>query len=284
MGNLILAGKPYKVDGLAITNFVDDPSLKAAPNDTGARRPSAWVRLIINHTTKGIPGGKNKTPQTIRPGAGKPGKARDVAHFYQTQASPNSADCIVGRAGEVVQIADLLTQMTWHATNVNPISVGNEGYQESDGAIYDAVLASMVTLSDAQCRLLGIQRQIHRPYRGGPFTRLAKGGLDCVGVFGHRDQTSSRGSGDPGDLLLDRLAGAGYEVFDFAAGEDRKVWAQRQEALGLVADGIPGPQTVTRLREEGYPHGIWTLKNVPGATAPALDVKALLCRALGCHT
>jgi murein L,D-transpeptidase YcbB/YkuD len=68
-----------------------------------------------------------------------------------------------------------------------------------------------------------------------------------------------RGAGDPGDHLFEKLRAAGFEAFDFEAGEDLRAWKQRQRSLGLQADGIPGQRTCQALRQAGHPHGLWTL-------------------------
>ena len=83
------------------------------------------------------------------------------------------AHCVVGRDGDVGQLADLFLTLMWHATGASPYSVGNELYQELDASIYEAVLDAAVVLIEWQCRLLGIQRQIHLPYRGGKIKSMA---------------------------------------------------------------------------------------------------------------
>lgn len=283
LSGLVIRGEVIPVPGLLVKNFLDDPAIALSPED-GRRRITGFVRSIIVHTTRGIPGKpKDTRRQHIVRGEGDYGAARQVALGYKRSKESNAADCIAGRArGELVQIADLVAVMTYHATTVNPYSVGLEMVQEPDGGIYEATLETAVTWIEAVCRLLGIQRQIHRPYVPfRPVPRLAHGGRRAVGVFGHRDQTDQRYAGDPGDAIFERLVDRGFEVFNFTAGEDLTVWAERQRKVGLDDDGIPGPQTVARLEELGYPHGLWTLE---GQTPePALDVKHLICRALGCR-
>jgi len=97
---------------------------------------------------------------------------------------------------------------------------------------------------------------------------------DVVGIVGHRDLTANRGSGDPGDALMDALAAAGCERMDFARRQDLLVWKQRQRDLGIVAaDGVPWPATVASLEAKGYADGIWQCG--PQALGPqALGQKA----------
>ncbi|MCG8420707.1 MAG: N-acetylmuramoyl-L-alanine amidase [Proteobacteria bacterium] len=261
MAGLIINGKEVDVEGVDIVNFVDRPDIALDRGDGGKRR-TKWVRMQIDHTTKGIPGGKNRKPQSIRPGKGPDRKADfSVVKMWRDDPRHSAAHCVIDADGSVVQLADLFSTKAFHASNVgvNEFSVGWEMFQEKDASLWEITLDIQVKLNIAVCRALGIQMQVHRPYRNGPLDRLMKGGSDCVGVFGHRDVTNNRGQGDPGDFIFDKLVEAGFEVFDFAAGEDREVWKERQDRLDLVPDGLPGPQTVARLKEAGYRDGIWAL-------------------------
>lgn len=283
MPGLVIDGVAHDIPGLIVRSWLDDKRLTRSPRD-GKPRSTKWVRMIINHTTKGIPGGKNHTPQHLIPGAGPAGKEFDVAEFWFNDPQASGAHCVVGRDGAVGQLADLFRTLMWHAMGASPYSIGNELYQEANAGIYEAVLDAAVILIEWQCRLLGIQRQIHLPYRNAPLKRLSTTPRAMTGVFGHRDQTSRRGPGDPGHLLMERLEAAGFEVFDFSKNEDRKVWAGRQAMLGVDDDGLPGPQTNHALRERGYPYGLWTLGEVTEPEPEIPDFIGILCRSLGCYT
>ena len=239
--------------------------------------------MQVNHTTKGIPGGRNQKPQYVKPGGVDKGKEFAVAKFWSGSSRQSGAHTVIDTDGSIGQLADLLWIAMYHAGSVNEYSVGHEIYQQGDGAIYRNTLRACVSLNLAVCKLFGIQFQIHRPYQG-PIKRLIRGGKDCVGIFGHHDQTSNRGPGDPGEFIKDMLVEAGAETFDFAVGEDRAVWRERQDDLGVVPDGIPGPQTTQALKASGYRYGIWALgKEQPDETLPAIpDIKSLLCTAFGC--
>lgn len=279
MSGLVIDGAEYRVPNVNVESFLGNPKLARGAEDGRARR-TRWVRMQINHTTKGIPGGRNRTPQVLRPGAG-PDAGRDerVASFWTNSPRQSGAHTIIDTDGSIGQVADLLTVAMYHAGAVNEFSVGHEIFQDSDASIWEASLRSCVAMNVAICQLMGIQLQIHRPYQG-PIRRLREGGKDCVGIFGHHDVTSNRGPGDPGELIKDFLVDAGAEVFDFSAGEDRAAWSERQRELGVVDDGVPGPQTVAALREAGYRDGIWALGK--GDSGTTFDVKHILCRALGC--
>ncbi|MCG8421444.1 MAG: N-acetylmuramoyl-L-alanine amidase [Proteobacteria bacterium] len=258
---LVIKNRVVPVSGVEIVDFLDVPGLALAPED-GQKRRTRWVRMQILHTTKGIPHHRNRTPQRVRPGAGpRDGRDRALASYWQRDPRSSAAHGVIDVDGSVAQLADLVLDKTFHAGNrgVNEFSIGWEMFQEGDGSLWESTLDAQVALVIAVGRAFGIQFQIHHPYTGATVPRLVDGGADCVGVFGHRDVTSNRGHSDPGDMIFDRLMDAGFEAFDFSAGEDREVWKERQEQLGLVTDGIPGPQTVARLREAGYRGSIWVL-------------------------
>jgi len=142
-------------------------------------------------------------------------------------------------------LADLATIAAFHATSANRFSIGLEVYQERGGRIYQGAIDTAVKIIDAICAAFLIPRQIPHAYHGQPLARFSGGGSDLVGVFGHRDQTTRRGAGDPGDYIMAALAGVGYERYDFDRGQDVDMWRKRQDALGVKSDGIPGPKTMT---------------------------------------
>jgi hypothetical protein len=268
MPGVVINGQQVEVPGLVVANWHDDPRLrlrigeKGQHNDGRARR-TKWIRSIILHTTKGIPGGRDNRPQKILPGVGPTGsRAEAVASYWSTSDLASGAHLVCDFDGSWVCLADLATECAYHATTVNDVSIGIEIYQGSGAELYEGQLDSVVAMVDFLTARFGIQRQIPHQYRG-PIPRLVEGGADCVGVFGHRDQTHRRGAGDPGDEIMRKLAAAGYEQFDFAGGEDLRIWSDRQRTVGgqvgskLLVDGVPGPATVTALRQLEHPAGLW---------------------------
>jgi hypothetical protein len=268
MPGVVINGEQVEVPGLTVSNWHDDPRLrlrigeKGKTNDGRARR-TKWVRSIILHTTKGIPGGRDTRPQQILPGRGPIGsRAEAVASYWSTSDLASGAHLVCDFDGSWVCLADLATECAYHATTVNDMSIGIEVYQGSGAELYEGQLDSVVAMVDFLTARFGIQRQVPHAYRG-PIPRLVEGGADCVGVFGHRDQTHRRGEGDPGDAIMQKLAAAGYERFDFGAGQDLAAWRERQGSLaaagrlGLLADGIPGAKTVAALKAAGHANGLW---------------------------
>jgi N-acetylmuramoyl-L-alanine amidase len=261
----VIDGSNEVVAGLQCASWRDKPAIpRLSVGGDSRTRSTKWVRGIVLHTTKGIPGGHDKRPQVIRPGLGTDrGDDIKVAKFWSTEARPSGAHLVVDRDGSIVCLADLLLEAAYHAGPVNDVTIGIEIYQGSDAELYDGQLEVVVRLVDWLTRRFGIQRQIPHHYGGHPITRLAAGGRNLVGVYGHRDVTDRRGAGDPGDEIFRRLAAAGYERWDFGAMSDLLAWRERQVALAaeshqaLDIDGIPGRGTRDVLASLGRPHGLW---------------------------
>ncbi len=227
-------------------------------------RSTKWVRGIVLHTTKGIPGGRDRRPQVIHPGMGAASEY-DIkcARYWSSSTELSGAHLVVDSDGTIVCTADLSSECAFHAGPANDVSIGVEIYQGDDAGLYADQLEVVVALCDWLTRRFGIQRQIPNRYRGRPFTRMAAGARNVVGVYGHRDVSDNRGHGDPGDAIFERLAAAGYERRDFEVGEDLEVWKGRQNMLAIETglrldlDGIPGPGTQKALLAAGRRHGQW---------------------------
>lgn len=246
---LILSGKQVETPFVS-KSWLDEVSARIGPKDR-ANRTTTWIRGITLHTTNG------SAPQPIKPGAGRSGAALQNIFYWNSSSSYASSHLLVDRDGVVFQTADLIAEQTWHATSVNNVSVGVEICQGSDGSLFQKQLDVVVSMCDWLTAQLGIQRQVPLAYTGKVISRLSSGGKDVVGVYGHRDQTSNRGKGDPGDAVMDALVAAGYERFDLEAGADKAAWQQRQKTLGITADGVPGPATLAALKAAGYADGMW---------------------------
>jgi hypothetical protein len=273
---LVIGGKRVQVPGIDVVNFHDDPRLSLDPFDMRHRtqRELGWIHLYVMHTTGGIPGGTDLRPQLIKPGLGASsgGGARIVASWTHDKKRPGGAHLVTDFDGKHYCCADLLTTAAYHAERANGCSVGHEVIQgHGQAELYEGQIAAAVQLCLWVCRLLPtpIQWQIPKPYSDKPVFRFATSLgsntpplTDVVGIVGHRDLTTNRGEGDPGNALMSELGRAGCEQFDFDAKEDLAVWKLRQAQLGLAEpDGIPGPQTVSALTRVGHPDGIWRLSS-----------------------
>jgi hypothetical protein len=255
-GGFLAGGLVHTVDGLEIDNPSTASWCKLGGEDYRRRR-STWIRSVIIHTTKGI------YPQHAIPGAGPGGKDEDVANYWRLSGEgkkrQSAAPLVVDTDGTVGCLADLVSTCAYHAGLSNDFSIGIEMYQLSDGGIYEATLAATVRLVRVLCDLLSIPFQIPHAYRG-PLYRMLPGGKDCVGVFGHRENTHDRGRGDPGDHIFAELELEGAERLDFERGEDIEAWSRRQRKLNamgetLTVDGLAGPGTMRALRRHGFASG-----------------------------
>lgn len=257
-----------EIPELKTTSWKEDPRLEIKAPEDGRLRKNQWgVRQIILHTTKGIPGGKDKRPQQLRMGmgpftdAGVRGAAYCRIH-YKDRANSGGYHLTVDADGSVSQHMDLGKFVAYHAHTANEFSIGVEIFQGLQAELYQAQMDAVVKLCDWLTRKFQIQRQFHLPYMG-PIPRFdaSHRGGNCVGIFGHRDVTNKRGPGDPGEFPFFALRSAGYEQWDFNDGEDLRIWANRQAALNLPKksrDGVPGPETCRALVAAGYLNGLWT--------------------------
>jgi hypothetical protein len=264
----VVEGNREDVDGVPSTSWMEDPTHvpRLGLGQDARQRSTRWVRGIVLHTTKGIPGGRDHRPQLILPGLGPSiGAAEAVARSWSRDPRQAGAHLVVDHDGTVVCVADLVLDRAFHAGTVNDCTIGVEIFQGSRAELYEQQLAQVVRLVDWLTVRFGIQRQIPKRYMG-PITRLMAGGRDVVGVYGHRDVTDRRGSGDPGDAIFDRLRAAGYETWDLERAEDKEVWRKRQGALcggpagRLDIDGIAGYQTVRALQATGRTGGMWVAR------------------------
>jgi hypothetical protein len=237
------------------------------PEDFRART-TTWIRQIIVHTTGG------HWPQPVLPGSGPGGHAQQIAEMWQGadrgggDRVHSAAQLIVDTDGTVVCLCDLATTVAYHAEGSNAWSVGIEMCTRPDGSIYGATLTATAKLVDALCYpTFPIPRQMPRgPYRNAPLRRMElgtgaarhnSGGPNCVGVFGHRDNTSERGRGDPGDTIWTELSALGFEGLDYNGAEDLHVGELRQSALNargesLTIDGIVGPASLAASARQGF--------------------------------
>lgn len=247
---LVINGTRELVPGLEVENFHDNPSLRLMGEDVKPRRTPPWIRQILVHTTKGIPGGDDPRPQDIRLGFGPSMDAAErCSRSWSLSKTVGGAHLVVDFDGRVSCFADLQTEAAQHASHANQSSIGIEVYQGSAAELYVGQLDAVVALIDWLTARFGVQRQIPSGPYAGPTRRLMDNVDDVVGVLGHRDITNRRGAGDPGSKVFYMLGAAGYEPVSFELGEDRERWRQRQRILKVdPADGIPGPQTIAALK------------------------------------
>ena len=254
---VVIDGKRELIPGLDVENFFDEPSFRLTGEDV-APRSTRWLRQVVIHTTKGVPGGNDHRPQEIRMGIGPSMNAAErCRRTWSGSKSAGGAHLVIDFDGRITCFADLLTESAQHAGHVNSTSLGLEIYQGSDAEMYMEQLDVVVTLVDWLTARFGIQRMIPSGPYAGPIHRLTESVEDVVGVIGHRDVTIRRGRGDPGSKIFYMLGAAGYEGVSYELAEDRERWRLRQRSLGIEhPDGIAGPATVAKLKQAQFIPGI----------------------------
>jgi hypothetical protein len=256
LSGLLVDGELVLVPGVTIINPTDAKWAHLSPGDCRPRR--GRPHMVVLHKTLA------DDPEKVLAGGGKPGHAERTAEYWQNDPKHSGAHLVTGDDGVVACLADLVQVEAYHGNQANPYSIGFETCEQLGGGVYAEALASTIEVVLAIVEHLGIQLQVPSSYGGKPMARMLDGGTTLYGVFGHRDVTDHRGRWDPGDLLFNMLRARGAESFDFEKGQDKVVWAARQEKLNanghkLVVDGIPGPATTAALKAEGYRGGVWAL-------------------------
>lgn len=257
MSGLLVNGAIIPVAGVNIIGPHDAAWAHLSPGDCCPRRgaPQQW---FLHKTIA-------DDPEKLLPGAGPVGGARATADFWASDPNHSGAHIVVGHDGETACLADLVLVAAYHATVSNMLSVGLETKEVAGGGFYEAAAKAVIAVTIAGCRALGIQLVAQWPYRGHPLARMKDGGRDCYGIFGHRDNTESRGRWDPGDMLFSMLHDAGVALVDFDAGGDRTHVSAIQRELAAdgfykgAVDGLAGLGTRDALKAAGYIDGIYAL-------------------------
>jgi N-acetylmuramoyl-L-alanine amidase len=263
--SIVLNGEKVATPGLETVSWLDDPKVPLT-KDVNPR--TQWLRAIVMHTVAGKVG-------KLLPGFSKPSTRAESYAKYQANTSRDvSWDYTIDTDGTIVASNDPIKFYTWQATSVNPFTLGIELVQEDNGDLYEGQISVAVRFLDLLTRELSdrghpIQRQVPMSLNGTPvkgvISRIANAetAKQVVGVYGHRNQTSNRGAGDPGDFIFDALLKAGYKGFNLETKDDVIFWKDIQTKLGLTpADGIPGRDTQKALLAAGYKHGL--MVNRPG--------------------
>lgn len=269
-GGLLIAGRIVPVPGLTVippASAGGPPWAYLSAKDYRMRK-TTWVRQVIPHSVTG------DWPQHVVQGVGPGGEGARYSDIWRSDPTSSAAQILVDSAGAIVCLCDLAYTCAYHAEGSNDWSVGIEMFVAKDGTVHRATLDATAAVTEAICDAIGIPFQFHAgEYHNEPLLRMEVsdgnhrhnlGGPDCVGVFGHRDNTSARGRGDPGDAIYAALAARGAEPLDYAIDEDLEVGRTRQRALNALAsrrgetwsplavDGLVGPASLARARQLGF--------------------------------
>lgn len=254
---LVYDGQRFDVPGARTISYLDDPRCVPQLTRVSSRRDPP--RIIVLHSLG------SRSVQTVTPGAGTPTNPCFPSQYANTGSGGASYDFVIRVDGAIMQMNDPRHRFSWHATNLNPRSIGIEIQQGTGGAIYAVQIEALVRLLDALTARMGeVPRQI--PWHNGkPDRRVMerfkspRSGSDYAGIVGHRNADDNRG--DPGDGIFHALKAAGYEGFDLVAGEDKAAWRQRQADLGVPQTGVFDAATRAALAARGYPDGQWVRRN-----------------------
>lgn len=256
--SIVLNGQLVPIFGVETLSWLDDPHV---PMTTDGNPRREWIRGIVLHTVHGKLG-------SLLPGVKVSSRAEAFAVYQANTSRDVSWDYTIDTDGTVIASNDPLKRACWHATSVNAFTIGIELVQENNGDIYQGQVDATVKFLDALTRELAdrghpIQRQVPIDAHGKPVRGVIPRIVDpqdsrsVVGIYGHRNQTSNRGPGDPGDFVFQALLDAGYKGFNYDHGEDLIFWKAEQTRLGFSAvDGVPGCGTQEKLLAEGHKHGL----------------------------
>jgi hypothetical protein len=256
--SIVLNGEKVATPGLETFSWLDDPKV---PKTTDVSPRTQWLRAIVLHTVHGKVG-------KLLPGLSKPSTRAESYAKYQANTSRDvSWDYTIDTDGTIIASNDPIKFFTWQATSVNPFTLGIELVQEDNGDLYEGQMDVAVRFLDLLTRELAdrghpIQRQVPMGNDGKPVKGVihrigdSSQAKSVVGVYGHRNQTTNRGPGDPGDYIFNALLKAEYKGFNLDLQDDITFWKGIQTRLGIAADGIPGKGTQQALLAAGYKHGL----------------------------
>lgn len=208
---LVINSRRVAVPGVNVVTWLDDA--KRAPPVTDGRARTKPPTAVCLHTSRGQRG-------AVRPGSRPSSRAETLALYQSRTARQVSWHLTIDTDGDVLQQADLVTWMCWHATHANGWTVGIELVQHPDtGDLWQVQVDAAVQVVTAICDTLGIPKRVPVDAEGAPiqgtvqaWQEASEGGAQgaWAGVLGHRHLTCNRGPGDPGDSIFRALLKAGF--------------------------------------------------------------------------
>lgn len=260
---LIVNGRKVTIPGVDVVNHLDAPQFAMSHEDGDTRAPGQRITLIVIHTTTG------EMPQFLKNGRGPVGDlAERNVRYWSTNAGVASAHLVVDLDGSIVQIADVVRKVTFHAgaPPVNHASIGIECAIGRDGFLYQVQMESLIAVLDTLTRQPEID--VPRQYASGRWPIPNVAGV-FRGIIAHRD-VGGRGEGDCGPVPYQFLNAARYDAVDVGAGAQQALWRGRQTLMNSVAagqgwpqitvDGQLGPATWALSKRVKPPFGQWIVR------------------------
>ena len=265
---LIINGRRVPVPGVRVVTYLDDP-VRCPRVTKGSARPASAATAVMLHASRGRSG-------VVVPGSRESDKAAKLVR-YQVRSERDASWCItIGSAGDVWQQCDAATFATWHATVANQWSVGLELAQTADTPdLTQAQVDACVAVVRVLCEALRIPLRVpvvghdgdswsvcNKPVRAWQSRKQGGEARAVSGVLGHRNVTTSRGKGDPGDGVFLALLASGFA-------------GVAPEAMTVGGDRDLKPENITHDdAEEPHDDDAPAWPPLPSWLDPALEVDA----------
>lgn len=197
MPGLLYNSIPQLVSGVEVVNYLDDKDWALPIPKCGTHRRKT-IQCVVLHTTGGYPDRDHPTPQRVRSEAAQPRhcRAASTLSYWRNSSRIAGAHLLIDADGTCYCLCDLADIATYHCPGWNQLSIGVEIVQQSDSSLFAAQLDTAASICDAIATRLSLPRVVTGPYVG------MRSDVSGVGVVGHRDLTTSRGFGDPGDFVM----------------------------------------------------------------------------------
>ena len=213
---LVIGGRRVVVDGVQVINDLDDPTLALTSRSCTRRRAGAAVEFVVLHTTKGYPDHEQPAPQRVREEAATASQCharQTVAAWQRPDGRVGGAGLIIDADGTVLCLCDLLDTAAYHCVGLNQRSVGIEVTQQGDSSLYRRQLDVVVAVCGVLAVEFDLLKTVAMPWTGCRAKYVDGGyvgGLEGISFIGHRDASTNRGFGDPGDFIMKALVDAGW--------------------------------------------------------------------------
>jgi len=200
--SIFIDGEAVALPNVKSLSWLDDPKLRLSfPND-GTKRQGRPQCIILHTTTGDMP---QHVVESTAPA--EHCTARRTVAYWAKSPRHAGAHLIIDADGTLLCLADLGREVTYHCSGVNGVSIGIEVVQQPDGTLYAEQLRVCFAVCAWLCDRFSIPQVVAWPYTGARSLDVMR---HFRGVAGHRDVSSNRGRGDPGDLIMRRFVDAAW--------------------------------------------------------------------------